>query len=70
MRSVDSYLLKSSPREIIDFVEMEKYVTEKAFNFTDKGSHVFYSLVLRHCGEKRMILSEKYGNFDSDGVML
>ena len=70
MKSVNSYLLKSSPKEVIDFIEMEKSVIENAFNHNDKGGHVFYSMALRHCGEKRRMLVGKYGGFDSDGVML
>ena len=70
MKSVNSYLLKSVPKEIAEFIEVEKSIIGKAFKLRSNGGSEVHSMTLNFCVKKRIILTEKYGNFDSNGVML
>jgi hypothetical protein len=70
MKSVNNYLLKSTPKEIADFIEIEKNANKKAFDFSDIGELHFYAISLQHCGMLRGKLTDKYGEFDQDGVLL
>lgn len=70
MKSIDSYLLKSAPKEIAAAIAAKDKAFFDAIESIGTVMQTAYSIKLKSCEKELQRLAEKYGAFDQNGVML